>query len=214
MTQSNAHQILLNEPPPPTSLESKENGVEAIAAPASDPNPAPTAQPGLHMGRSLAQIVVLLVVVLMLVNIPFKSYSAGLIQLIPQATSMVIYDGMLLKGSGPEIYVMEDYKLRRIVGPEALQHFFRGKPVNTVEDSVLQQFAQGQPIYELLQDQLMQCPGSPYVYALENGRKRWVKNPPSNPAKRWDQIENVACDYLRLLPDGAPIPEDAGPPQP
>ena len=113
MTQSNAHQILLNEPPPSTSLESKENGVEAIAAPASDPNPAPTAQPGLHMGRSLAQIVVLLVVVLMLVNIPFKSYSAGLIQLIPQATSMVIFDGMLLKGSGPEIYVIELFPFKR-----------------------------------------------------------------------------------------------------
>jgi hypothetical protein len=206
MTQSNTHPILLNEPPPLTSLESKGNGVEAVAAPAGDPNPA-ASQPGLHMGRSLAQIVVLLVVVLMLVNIPFKNYSAGLIQLIPQATSMVIYDGMLLKGSKPDIYVMEDYKLRRIVGPEAFQHFFRGRQVNRVEDSALQQFAQGQPIFEL-----MQCPGSPDVYALENGLKRWVKDPPSNPAKQWDQTETVACDYLRLLPDGAPIPEDAGPP--
>jgi len=56
---------------------------------------------------------------------------------------MVIYDGMLLKGSKPEIYVMEDYKLRRINGPEAFQRFFRARPVNSIEDSrALQQFAQ------------------------------------------------------------------------
>jgi hypothetical protein len=199
VTKPNARQILLNEPPPLTNLAPQGNGVEAAA---------PSVQPGLRMGRSLAQIVVLLVVVLMLVNIPFKNYSAGLIQLIPQATSMVIYDGMLLKGSKPDIYVMEDYKLRRISGPEAFQHFFKARPVSSVEDSVLQQFAQGQPIYY----KLLQCPGSPYVYVLENGLKRWVKDPPSNPAKHWDQIETVACNYLRLLPDGAPISEDAGPP--
>jgi hypothetical protein len=177
------------------------------ATPADDQR-LPSPQPSPAMGRSLAQILIVLVVLLVLVNIPLNSYRAGLVQLVPHNSAMVIHDGLLLQGSGAEIYVVQDYKLRWISSPEAFERYFRGGDVSTVEDSFLEQFGRGQPIRRLVR-----CQSSPTVYALENGRKRWVREPPpTNRAGAWDRIELVSCSYLRDLPPGLPVPEDAGPP--
>jgi hypothetical protein len=165
-------------------------------------------QPETSEGRSLGQIMVILVVLLVLVNIPISHYGAGLAQIIPDATAIVIDDGLILKGSGPKIYVLENYKLRWISSPEAFNYYFRQHNVQIVEDSLLEQLGKGQPIHRLVK-----CQGSPYVYALENGLKRWVKDPPAqNKSKPWDAVRLVSCDHLRNLPDGLPIPEDAGSP--
>lgn len=171
---------------------------------------SPSTQPGLHGGRSLAQIVIVLVVLLVLVNIPLGNYSNGLAQLIPQPSALVIHDGLTLKGSGPQIYLVEDYKLRPFSSPEAFDRRFRLEDVVQVEDSLLEQLGQGQPVRRLLR-----CHDSPTIYALENGAKRWLKEPPLNPAHFWDRAVTVQCSTLRRLPDGLPIPKDAGsPPQP
>jgi hypothetical protein len=160
------------------------------------------------MGRSLAQILIVLVVLLVLVNIPLTNYRAGLVQLVPHNSAMIIHDGLLLQGSGAEIYLVQDYKLRWISSPEAFERYFKGGDASTVEDSFLEQFGRGQPIRRLVR-----CQDSPTVYALENGRKRWVKDPPpTNQASAWDRVELVTCTYLRALPTGLPIPEDAGTP--
>jgi hypothetical protein len=171
----------------------------------------PSPQPSPAMGRSLAQILIVLVVLLVLVNIPFANLQAGLAQLVPHNSAMVIRDGLLLQGSGADVYVLQDYKLRLISSPEAFRHYFDVPGITTVEDSFLEQFGRGQPVRLLAR-----CQDSPTVYALENGRKRWVKDPPpTNQASVWDRIELVSCDTLRAFPAGPPIPEDAGlPPQP
>jgi hypothetical protein len=170
--------------------------------------PAASPQPDDHMGRSLGQILIVLVVLLVLVNIPINFYGAGLAQIIPKATAIVIYEGMLLKGSGPELYVLDDHVLRRISNPEAFDYYLRQHKVRVVEDNVLESFGKGRSIY-----QLVTCSNSPHIYALEQGQKRWVKEPPTrNKAKPWDEIRLVSCDYLRRLPEGPPILEDAGPP--
>jgi hypothetical protein len=170
--------------------------------------PAASPQPDAQLGRSLGQILIVLVVLLVLVNIPINFYGAGLAQIIPKATAIVIYDGMVLKGSGPELYVLEDHVLRRISNPEAFDHYLRQHNVHIVEDNVLESFGKGRSIY-----QLVTCPNSPNIYALEQGQKRWVKEPPTrNKAEPWDEVRLVSCDYLRQLPEGAPILEDAGPP--
>jgi hypothetical protein len=150
--------------------------------------------------------------VLILVNIPFNSYSAGLAQLIPQATSIAIQDGLVLKGgSRPEIYLLEDYQLRLISSPEAFAQYFNRNRVTPVEDRLIEQLGHGPPIRRLVK-----CQSSPTIYALENGRKRWIKDPPpANPTKRWDKAVLISCAALHRLPDGLPIPEEAGlPPQP
>lgn len=170
--------------------------------------PCPSPQPDAHLGRSLAQILVVLVVLLVLVNIPINYQGASLAQIRPDATAMVLYDGLVLKGSGPEIYVLEGYKLRRIGSPEAFEYYFRQYQVQVVEDNLLEDLGEGQPIRRLVS-----CQGSPYVYALEHGRKRWVKDPPTqDQAKPWDEVHLVSCDYLRGLPEGPPIQENAAPP--
>jgi hypothetical protein len=172
--------------------------LEAAASPQSDAN----------MGHSLGQILIVLVVLLVLVNIPINFYGAGLAQIVPKATAIIIYDGMVLKGSGPEIYALEDHVLRRISSPEAFDYYLRQHKVFVVEDNVLDSFGKGRSIY-----QLVTCPNSPHLYALEQGQKRWVKDPPTrNKAEPWDEVRLVSCDYLRQLPEGPPILEDAGPP--
>lgn len=156
------------------------------------------------MGRSLGQILVVLVVLVVLVNIPISYYGTGLAQIVPNTTGTVIHDGMLLKGSGPEIYVLENYKLRRISSPVSLRLFFSSNTPQIVEDSLLEQFGKGQPIRRLVK-----CQDSPYVYALEDGHKRRVKDLPThNSTKPWDQVYLVSCVYLRNLPEGLPILEE------
>lgn len=184
--------------PPTSPVEARNRPVEIGEQTASP-------QPSLNMGRSLGQIVLILVVVLVLVNIPANTYGFGLAHLLPQATPLVIHDGLLLKGSGPEIYLLEDHHLRRFSSPEAFEVFFRSDDVRAVEDSLLEQFEPGRPIHRLLR-----CSNSAYIYALERGLKRQVAGPAiTNPAKAWDKVHRVSCAYLDRLPDGPPIAEDA-----
>ncbi len=219
MTEPIRQQPSSTEPPAFSSLGHTAPPVEFHLAPAVRPESAtpedgrqpPPPQPSPAMGRSLAQILIVLVVLLVLVNMPLNSLRAGLIQLIPHNSARVIHDGLLLQGSGAEIYVVQNYKLRWISSPEAFERYFNVGDVSTVEDSFLEQFGRGQPIRRLAR-----CQDSPTVYALENGRKRWVKDaPPANQAGAWDRVELVSCSYLRGFPAGLPVPEGAGsPPQP
>ena len=61
---------------------------------------------------------------------------------------------------------------------------------------------------------LLKCPASPHIYLLEAGAKRWVKDIPTFTAQgyRWDDVHIVSCPNLAAVPDGRPIPPDAGPP--
>jgi hypothetical protein len=168
---------------------------------------ASSPQSDAFMGRSLGQILIVMVVFIVLVNIPMNRHGASATQLIPAATAVVIYDGMLLRGSGPEIYVLQDHKLRWVSNPEAFDYYFNQHEIHTVEDRILDGFGKGPSIHRLLT-----CPESSHVYAVENGQKRWVKNPPKgHKATPWDEVRLVSCNYLRNLPDGLPILEDDGP---
>ncbi|MCS6844536.1 MAG: hypothetical protein NZ528_09520 [Caldilineales bacterium] len=72
-------------------------------------------------------------------------------------------------------------------------------------------------VYELPEPILLMCYGSPHIYALEDGQKRWIRDIPTFEAQgfRWNDVHFLACDDLRAVPDGPPIPPDAGlPPQP
>ena len=62
---------------------------------------------------------------------------------------------------------------------------------------------------------LLKCGESPHIYLLEDGRKRWVKDIPTFETQgyTWDDVrEYVTCDEIDDIPDGPPIPEDAGRP--
>lgn len=212
-------------PPPPTPEPKPEEPVAREGRPVSRP-PAkrvppmprpgeegwapPPRLPGINLGRVLGRLLIALGVLVVLINIPVNRYGTSLARIMPDTAALVIRDGLVLKGSGPEIYVLEDNKLRWISSLEAFEYFgYRWEDVHIVEDKFLDDFEKGQPLHVLLK-----CRSSPHIYALENGKKRWIKDIPTFEAEGyvWVDVKFVTCDYLRSLPDGPPIPEDAGPP--
>jgi hypothetical protein len=170
----------------------------------------PPRLPSIHMGKMLGRLALLIAGLIILVNIPVTRYGVSLARIMPESSSLIIRDGLVLKGSGPEIYILEDNKLRWISSLDAFEHLgLTWKDVHVVDDKFLDQFEKGRPIHLLLK-----CASSPHIYALENGTKRWIKDIQTFTAEGyvWDDVQFVSCDYLRSLPDGPSIPEDAGPP--
>ena len=69
-------------------------------------------------------------------------------------------------------------------------------------------------VYEQPDPILLKCAGSPHIYLLEKGEKRWIDTIETFNARGyvWRDVQFVPCDDLRSVPDGVPIPESAGPP--
>jgi hypothetical protein len=196
------------KPPEPKSVP--------IAKPTREPRPGEEGQtpppplPSINLGRTLGRLLLALVVLVVVINVPITRYGTSLARIMPDTAALVIRDGLVLKGSGSDIYVLEDDKLRWISSLDAFEFFgYRWEQVHVVDDSFLEQFEKGRPVHVLLK-----CQGSPHIYALENGQKRWIKDISTFDTEGyvWEDIKFVSCDYLRSLPDGPPIPEDAGPP--
>lgn len=162
------------------------------------------------MGKMIGRLAILVVALLVLVNIPVTRYGVSLARIMPETSSLIIRDGLVLKGSGPEIYILEEDKLRWISSLDAFEHLgLTWKDVHVVEDSFLAKFEKGRPIHVLLK-----CGSSDHIYRLENDQKRWIRDIDTFLAEGhvWEDVRFVSCQYLRDLPDGLPIPEDAGPP--
>lgn len=166
--------------------------------------------PSINMGKMIGRLVILVAVLILAVNIPVTRYGVSLARILPETTSLIIRDGLVLKGSGPEIYVLEQDKLRWISSLDAFEHMgLTWGDVHIVEDDFLAKFEKGRPIHVLLK-----CRTSPHIYRLENDQKRWIQDIETFEAEGhvWEDVRFVGCEYLRDLPDGPPIPEDAGPP--
>jgi hypothetical protein len=162
------------------------------------------------MAKTIGRLLILVVLLLILINVPVTRYGVSLARILPETTSLIIRDGLVLKGSGPEIYVLEEDKLRWISSLDAFEHLgLTWEDVHVVEDEFLEKFEKGTPIHVLLK-----CQTSPHIYRLENQQKRWIKDIDTFEAEGhvWEDVRFVSCQYLRDLPDGPPIPEDAGPP--
>jgi hypothetical protein len=79
---------------------------------------------------------------------------------------------------------------------------------------------QGLPlnVQEIIFDQpdpiLLKCAHSPHIYLIENGQKRWIDTIETFEERGyvWRDVTFISCMELRSIPDGLPIPEDAGPP--
>jgi hypothetical protein len=73
-------------------------------------------------------------------------------------------------------------------------------------------------VQELIYDQpdpiVLKCMASPHIYLLEEGEKRWINTVDTfkNQGYVWRDVSFITCDELRSIPDGPPIPVDAGPP--
>jgi hypothetical protein len=69
-------------------------------------------------------------------------------------------------------------------------------------------------IYEQADPILLKCTSSPHIYLLENGQKRWIDTIETFEERGyvWRDVTIISCENLRAIPDGVPIPTDAGPP--
>ena len=69
-------------------------------------------------------------------------------------------------------------------------------------------------IYEDPDPILLKCTGSPHIYLLEEGEKRWIDSIETfnHRGYIWRDVHQITCDNLRSIPDGVPIPANAGPP--
>lgn len=69
-------------------------------------------------------------------------------------------------------------------------------------------------IYENPDPILLKCRQSPHIYLLDGGRKRWIDTIATFNERGyvWRDVHFITCDDLRSIPDGEPIPADAGPP--
>lgn len=210
------------EPPPSEARRAAKPRRPATVAEAKPPRPErkpqpgeegwqpPSRQPSIDMGKMLGRLAILVVILLILVNIPVTRYGVSLARIMPETASLIIRDGLVLKGSGPEIYVLEADKLHWISSLDAFEHLgLTWEDVHVVEDDFLAKFEKGAPVHVLLK-----CRTSPHIYRLENGEKRWIQDIGTFASEGhvWEDVRFVSCNYLRDLPDGAPIPEDAGPP--
>jgi hypothetical protein len=61
---------------------------------------------------------------------------------------------------------------------------------------------------------LLKCDGSPHIFLLEEGEKRWIDSIVTfkDRGYSWSDVHHITCDDMRAIPDGVPIPADAGPP--
>ncbi len=190
--------------PPQAKPEPRPEDIEAKA---------PSRLPSINMGRTLARLLILVAVLVILANIPVNRYGVSLARILPDSASLIVRDGLVLKGSGPKIYRLEEGRLRWISSMDAFEHLgLTWADVQVVGDGFLDSFEEGRPIHVLLK-----CETSPHIYRLEDQQKRWIKDLETFEAEghTWEDVRTVSCDYLRGLPDGPPIPEDAGsPPEP
>jgi len=69
-------------------------------------------------------------------------------------------------------------------------------------------------IYEHPNPILLKCVNSPHIYLLDMGEKRWIETIETfnDRGYVWRDVYFVTCGELRSIPDGTPIPANAGPP--
>lgn len=200
-------------PVPETASVPADEGAGLVPAqePPDEPLPPPAPVPAGQMGKMLFRLAVGLLLLVVLVNVPINRHNVSLARIMPDSASLIIRDGLLLKGEdSDEIYVLQDNKLRWISSLEAFERLhYRWRDVHAVEQSFLDKFEKGRPVYILLK-----CSASPHIYRIEREQKRWIKDIPTFEAQGhvWEDVKFVSCQYLRDIPDGPPIPPDAGPP--
>jgi hypothetical protein len=123
-------------------------------------------------------------------------------------------DGYLVRGSGPEVYVMKGGLKRHIPNPATLSAAgLQWGNVDRLPDSVLASISAGDPLLDVLADGNLIKGSGPEIYATEGGTKRHVINPSvfSSCGYGWDAVYFVPDSVLGALPAGSQI---TGPPCP
>jgi hypothetical protein len=201
------------EPVEPVEALAEPWAEEEGLPPELEPEPElPPAVPGPpHAARLMGRLALGLLVAIVLVNVPLNRHGTTLATAMPDSASLMVRDGLVVKErDDEEIYIYQDGKFRWISSLDAFEHFgLTWGDVHIVEDGYLERFEIGTPLHVLLK-----CRGSPHIYRLEGGEKRWIRDIMTFEAEGhvWEDVRFVSCEYLRDLPDGETIPPGSGPP--
>ncbi|HOG45226.1 MAG TPA: hypothetical protein PLJ35_02160 [Anaerolineae bacterium] len=163
-----------------------------------------------HAARLLGRLALGLLVAVLLVNIPLGAHGAALARLVPPAASLIVRDGLLVKETDkPEIYVYRGGQFHWVTDPGVFEHYgYRWQHVQDVAPGFLSGFEIGRPLYLLAR-----CQGSPHIYRLENGSRRWIVDIAAFEAEgyQWADVTTINCARLRAMPEGETIPPGRGP---
>jgi hypothetical protein len=125
-----------------------------------------------------------------------------------------ICDGVLLKGSGPKIYVMKKGLKRYVPDPTTfeVQGFLWGNVIH-ISNSSLKAIPSGDRLLSVLEDGNLLKGKGDAVYVMEGGRKRHVTSPAVMDAcgYGWDAVWRVSNSALSAIPTGSRL---SGPPGP
>ncbi len=101
----------------------------------------PARLPSIQMGKFLGRLAIAVAILVVLINIPVKSHGVSLARILPDTASLIIRDGLVLKGTGTEIYILQDDKLRWISSLDVFEHLgLTWADVHVVDDAFLKQF--------------------------------------------------------------------------
>lgn len=86
----------------------------------------------------------------------------------------------LIKGSGPEVYVLERGLKRWVPDPETFNNFnFNWQAINAISDTLLGYYPEGDKMskYDDYPDGSLVKGSGPEVYLVELGKRRWITSP-------------------------------------
>jgi len=118
-------------------------------------------------------------------------------------------DGTLIRGSGPEVYVLEHGVKRWIPDPTIFKNlFYDWEKIKNVTDETLNGFPSGAKISSDYSDgALLRFDKSPKVFLLDNSRLRWVPDPNIFNSNNfsWENIVAVPDSWIRFWNVGTDV---------
>jgi len=124
-------------------------------------------------------------------------------------------DGNLLRGTGPEVYVMEIGAKRHVISPTVLSDCGYGwDAVRVIPNAYLNAIAAGSPLsgppcpHVLPPDGSLVKGRGPEVYVMEGGLKRHIPDLATFAAMGflWGNLNNIPDSVLDSIPTGEPLP--------
>ena len=170
----------------------------------------PEKQPLIDMQHTLVVITLGLLFIVAAINIPFGFNRIALARSATGSPSVIIQEGLLFKsGSGAEVYFLSDQLKKHLVIDRAAFELyeFDWQDVNIVDEAFMAQFPDGEPLYALTA-----CVQSPHVYALEDGKKRWIEDFQKYEAHHSKESRFVwdSCADIARIPLGDPLQNGGG----
>jgi len=132
----------------------------------------------------------------------------------PPCPHVVPPHGVLIQGTGPQVYLMQLGLKRHIPNPVTLEA--RGLlwgNINLIPNSALNTISTGQPLLDALADGNLLMAGGPEVYAMEDGAKRLIDGAGAMNDCNYgtDAVQVITNSLLASIPGGASL---SGPPCP